>query len=191
MTKSFITFGQLIPLFRLTLKGQHWIERNRMQSLVLDVLKSAFNKTKEDLADFIQTFWPIKTGALVANAVMYLWRNAWYSLSETAVATIGSDLHYLQYLQTMKQRFGSVNWTNPQTHLIEDDILGHTFDYLAKQLLINLHKFLSSWGLEWLFGRGRPPTKILLEYDETTKGRKAWERTVYYYGHVKPLEVLV
>jgi hypothetical protein len=191
MTKTFITFGRVLALFRLTPKGIHWLQRARLQSLVKSILQTALEKTKEDLQWFMETFWPIKTGALIRNAIMFLWRNQWYTLDETALIAIGSDLHYLQYLQTMKRRFGTVHWTNPMTEIIEDDILGNTYDYVGKQLLVNLTKYLRSWNLEWLFGRGRPPTKILLEYDETTPGRKNWERTLYYYGHEKPLEVLV
>jgi hypothetical protein len=191
MTVTFITYGKVVSLFKLTPIGLHWVERNRMQALIKGILKTAYDQTKRELADYIQTYWPLKTGALISNTVMYVWRNAWYDLNETATATIGSDVFYLKYLITMKERFGTVHWTNPRTVQIEDDIIGHTYDYLARRLIANLDKYLASWNLGWLYGRGRPPTKLLLAYDETTKGRKAWERTVYYYGHEKPLEVLV
>jgi hypothetical protein len=172
----------------------HWLQKARLTSLVKAITEDAFKQTKRDIDDYMHTFWPQKTGELVKNAVVHLMRNQWYNIAETATLTLGSEFVYLQYLQGMSAWMATkgkkVHWTNPLTAMIEDDILGHTWEYAATRLAMNLNAGYSAYNLQWLFGRGRIPKAVLVNYQQTTPGRKAWEREVEAYrGWYKPLEV--
>jgi hypothetical protein len=121
-------------------------------------MNAAIDQTKEEVAIFINTYWAFDTGKTADQGTQYIRKRMYSDLSTAFGLFIGADEEYFQYVLTMAKRLRargkSVNWTNPLTKKIEDDILGKTTAYAKERLQINIKEFLSSVELGWMVGKG-------------------------------------
>jgi len=193
VTKPFLGSGSVVSLFSFTRSGLSYFKRNRLQSLMLGIIRAAWQSTKAFVADYIDTYWPRDTSAMIASAKKWLSRYAVYDLDNIPNLLIGSDVDYAAWVYSMAERMQargkSVNWTNKNTEKIEDDILGHTVDYARDVFRRMIDRYLDEYNLGWMFGRGRPPKKTTIEY-ESDGTRKAYTRTIpRFRGKHKPITV--
>lgn len=151
-------YGALVNFFRVTQTGYNWIVKNRLKTVIRTLLNAAIDQTKEETAIFINTYWAFDTGRTADQGTGYIRKRMFTDLSQAFGLFIGADEEYFQYVLTMADRMRAkgkaVNWTNPKTRVIEDDILGKTAAYAKERLQINIKEFLASLQLGWMVGRG-------------------------------------
>lgn len=156
--------GVLYNLFQFSTTGQHWITNNRMKTTIRIAINAAIDQTKDEVAAFINQYWARKTGTTIAEGLQYIDKRQFTDFSVAFGLFIGADEEYFKYVLTMYDRMKakgkSVNWTNPNTQYIEDDILGRTEEFAMQRLKMNIHEFLDGINLGWMVGKGRLPKKI-------------------------------
>lgn len=185
MTKPFLGTGNVVSLFNFTRPGMKYFKRNRLKNVMLKIIQKAWQLTKWEVERYIDFYWPRDTSAMIMRAKVWLGRFAVYDINKVPNLLIGSDVDYAAWVfsmaERMQRRGKSVNWTNPNTRKIEDDILGETVDFAKRMFQFKIQAVLDEFNLGWLFGRGRMPKNPELHLHETTKGRKAQVRKLPRY----------
>jgi hypothetical protein len=156
--------GALYNLFQFSPTGQHWITNNRIKTTIRIAINAAIDQTKDEVAAFINFYWARDTSTTIAEGLVNLDKRQFTDFSVAFGLFIGAEEEYFKYVLTMyermKARGKSVNWTNPNTQYIEDNILGRTEEFAMQRLKINIRAFLDGINLGWMVGKGRMPKKI-------------------------------
>lgn len=188
MTKAFLGTGQVLNLFQFTRTGKSYFKRNKLQTLMLKIVKAAWEAMKLEVMAFMNTYWPEDTGAFIRSAKKWVRRSHVRNLEELPNLTIGSDVDYAGWVLSMAERMAargkSVNWSKSMTKEIERDILGETVKLAQRMFKAYLDIALDTMNLGWMFGRGKPPKSTIIE---TESGRT--RKIPRYRGKHKPIKV--
>lgn len=156
-TKTTITEGKISAIFQLRPAVLKYIKDNRLYSILLQIIRKSIDESKAATEKFVKKFWPKDTGNLIDNMMMFLRRHRFYNLYDPHLIEVGSNIEYAKWVFSMSQRLGFVNWTNKNTHAIQDEIVEKTLGFYKYTFNIRLRENLRNAGLGWMIGKGRIP----------------------------------